>query len=465
MNECAYGARVAPSYEDEDALPMSATRVPSHPDRETSQLADALRAHGPVNGHPSGLVPRLREVHGAMIDAVLRGEGLARVAELAAGATAGPVAIIVPRLTVSIAHDGSRASVDPSPLGPWVLERVRGRPAAVPTEVLDEVPVRFRDEIVGMVALLRTRHAPAAEASEFLHLAAAAAVMALAIEDAKEETEQNLRGALLEELRSGQDLRGSEIVRRAARLGCDLSGGAVILCAELTSGRPHLVASTIAAEHPGALAQQLDGTGPEAPARVYAALPASVGAGTAAATVASARRLADRLGRHAVVGFSSFHSDPTELSTALQEAELVLDVLNNSGAPVGDEIEGGTYKLLFRMLASHPEEILSFYQVTIEAVVRYDAQYRTELIRTLEAYLEANCNMNATATAIFAHRHTVAYRLDRIRDLTGLDPMLSDHRERLGLGLKVHRIVAPRMPLDAPGPSRRAVESRTAGSA
>jgi DNA-binding PucR family transcriptional regulator len=198
---------------------------------------------------------------------------------------------------------------------------------------------------------------------------------------------------------------------------------------------------------------------------VYAALPASVGAGTAAATVASARRLADRLGRHAVVGFSSFHSDPTELSTALQEAELVLDVLNNSGAPVGDEIEGGTYKLLFRMLASHPEEILSFYQVTIEAVVRYDAQYRTELIRTLEAYLEANCNMNATATAIFAHRHTVAYRLDRIRDLTGLDPMLSDHRERLGLGLKVHRIVAPRMPLDAPGPSRRAVESRTAGSA
>ena len=30
--------------------------------------------------------------------------------------------------------------------------------------------------------------------------------------------------------------------------------------------------------------------------------------------------------------------------------------------------------------------------------------------------------MNQTATAIHAHRHTVSYRLDRIRELTGLDP-------------------------------------------
>lgn len=32
-----------------------------------------------------------------------------------------------------------------------------------------------------------------------------------------------------------------------------------------------------------------------------------------------------------------------------------------------------------------------------------------------------NCNMNATASAIYAHRHTVAYRLDRVKELSGLD--------------------------------------------
>jgi DNA-binding PucR family transcriptional regulator len=95
------------------------------------------------------------------------------------------------------------------------------------------------------------------------------------------------------------------------------------------------------------------------------------------------------------------------------------------------------------MLASHPEEVRTFYEITIGPVVRYDDQYRTDLLHTLQAYLEANCNMNATAAAIFAHRHTVAYRLERVRELTGLDPMLSEHRERLGLGIKIHRIIAP----------------------
>ena len=94
------------------------------------------------------------------------------------------------------------------------------------------------------------------------------------------------------------------------------------------------------------------------------------------------------------------YADPAELDCAVQEAELVLEVLHHSGVPIADEIGGGTYKLLFRMLASHPEEVRSFYEVTIAPVVRYDDQYRTDLLHTLQAYLDANCNMNATAATI-----------------------------------------------------------------
>jgi sugar diacid utilization regulator len=39
----------------------------------------------------------------------------------------------------------------------------------------------------------------------------------------------------------------------------------------------------------------------------------------------------------------------------------------------------------------------------------------------------------------------VSYRLDRIRELTGLDPSRSEDRERLGLGLKAYRIIKPRL--------------------
>ena len=83
---------------------------------------------------------------------------------------------------------------------------------------------------------------------------------------------------------------------------------------------------------------------------------------------------------------------------------------------------------------------------TVEPLVAHDARYRTDLLATLETYLANDCNINATARAVYAHRHTVAYRLDRVKELSGLDPMQTEDRERLGLGLKAYRIIAPGLP-------------------
>ncbi|HWF74213.1 MAG TPA: helix-turn-helix domain-containing protein [Solirubrobacteraceae bacterium] len=391
---------------------------------------------------PPRLLDELRAVHGAMVAAVVAGAGLARVAELAAEAAGAPVAVVVPGLAAAIAAGESHVTTEVSALEHWVAKRARGRPAVAPREVITAVPIEFLDEVAGLVVLLRSEHAqqaPRSEASEFLHAAAAAALMALAIESAKENVEQRLRGSLFEDLRSGRHSSGAEVARRAARLGCDLSGGAAILCAE--GAMPQRIVAMIAAEHPGALAQQLDDT-PDGPPRVYAALPATETA-SRQATHASVQRLAARLRSQATVGVSSFHADPAELGAAMQEAELMLEVLGHGEVDAAQAIGGRTYKLLFRLLASHPEEVRSFYESTIAPVARHEAQHGTELLHTVEAYLEANCNMSATAAAIFAHRHTVAYRLERVHELTGLDPMVSEERERLALGIKIHRIIAP----------------------
>jgi sugar diacid utilization regulator len=393
------------------------------------------RAEGPAGG--SGpLVTRLRGVHLEMVDAVLGGEGLGRVAELAAAAAGAPVVVVVPRLGVQVAGG------DPEPaalaeVGRYVTDRLRDRPAQVPDGLATEVPIAAGDEILGAVVLLAGGE-PDQHAAEFLHLAAVASLTEVAVEEARHEVEQNLRGSLLEELRSRPDLDPAEISRRARRLGCDLDHGAVVLCAELHTERPRHVVATVVGEYPGALAQQVDD-------RVYGLLPAGPER-TPEETAEAARGLAARLQRHGTVGLSSFYSDVAELHRGIQEAELVLDVLRRSDGPIAEDIGQGTYRLLFRVLASHPEEVRSFYEDTVAPIVHYDDQYSTDLAGTLEAYLEQNCNMNATAAAIYAHRHTVAYRLDRVRELTGLDPMLSEDRERLGLGLKAYRIIAPRLP-------------------
>ena len=265
-----------------------------------------------------------------------------------------------------------------------------------------------------------------------------ASLTEVAVEEAREEVEENLRGSFLEDLRARPDLEGDEVVRRAARLGCDLSAGAVALCAELTSDRPRHVVATIAEDAPGRARA--------APRRARVRAPAGRRR-PAGAVLGRARGLAERLRRHGLVGAVELllgpgrarPLDPGGRARARRRPP-------RRAAPIEQDIGTGTYRLLFRVLASHPEEVRSFYEDTVAPVVRYDDQYRTDLVGTLEAYLEHNCNMNATAAAIYAHRHTVAYRLERVRELTGLDPVLSEDRERLGLGLKAYRIIAPRLP-------------------
>jgi sugar diacid utilization regulator len=392
-----------------------------------------------MEAHPEDrgatVMERLRAVHLRMVDAVLGGDGLEGVAQLAAGETGGVVAIVVPRLGAAAA---SGPVAELSALRRYVGERARARAAAVPPGVIAEVPIATGDEQLGAVLLLGSDEV-GPDTLEFLHVAAVACLTEVAVEEARLEVEQNLRGSFLEELRGRDDLEADEVLRRAARLGCDLSRGAVALCAELSSDRPRHVVAMIAGEHPGALAQHMDGGGGSG--RVYALLPGA----DAAATLTAARRLAARLQRHGTVGVSSFYADVADLGRAIQEAELVLDVLRRSDVPIDEDIGTGTYRLLFRVLASHPEEVRSFYEDTVAPLVAYDAQYSTDLVGTLSAYLERNCNMNATASAIYAHRHTVAYRLERVKELTGLDPLLSEDRERLGLGLKAYRIIAPRL--------------------
>jgi sugar diacid utilization regulator len=285
---------------------------------------------------------------------------------------------------------------------------------------------------------------PLVDREEVARAAAFAAVAELAVTEARDEVEHEVRASLIEDLRAG-DVDAAEVERRAARLGCELPGGALVLIAELRSQKPRGAAALVESEWPGALAEPIEEL-------LFAILPgagARDGGEAPENATERARRLAARLSGHGPAAVSSYYPHPGDLHQAMREAELVLEVVRRDHR-LAEQIDAGAgdgvYRLLFRALVSDPEEVRSFYGDTVAPVVAYDRQYRSELLPTLEAYLAHDCNMNATARAIFAHRHTVAYRLDRVRELTSLDPGSSADRERLGLGIKAFRILEPTLP-------------------
>ncbi len=143
------------------------------------------------------------------------------------------------------------------------------------------------------------------------------------------------------------------------------------------------------------------------------------------------------------VGIGGFKQDPSQLPEAYSEARVALEIGHRIHGPSCVSTFGrtGTYKLLFRVLQENPEELEAFYGETLEPVVRYDSRYGTELVQTLITYLGNDASTVRTAGDLFAHRHTIRYRLDRVSELTGLDVDKSEDRERLTLGIKAMQLL------------------------
>lgn len=256
-----------------------------------------------------------------------------------------------------------------------------------------EVPVRSGDEVLGHVALYDTE-----PDDEVLELAAIAALTAVTLRDAN-VTQRRATAELLDDLRAG--LPAGEVVSRARRLGADLSRGASALSVR---GHSERILATIAQEFPGALAAPRGD-------RVEALLPSAEPDG-------AARRLARRLG---TTGLSPFEPDPGALGDALRVAEL-------SAALEGvelDELLRGSLRLLLGSGAA-----------ARQALIDSTVGPAGDLAETVRAYLAHGANMNATAAAIYAHRHTVSSRLDRVRALTGHDPQTPVGQAQLALGLQ-----------------------------
>jgi hypothetical protein len=149
------------------------------------------------------------------------------------------------------------------------------------------------------------------------------------------------------------------------------------------------------------------------------------------------------------VGRSRIAADPAELPRAASEALLAANVAEGGGTAAGGGAhdgplafeQTGAYRLLLSAMSENPQELQRFYAETVEPLVAYDEQYETELVRTLETFLDADGNVAGTAQRLFTHRHTIYYRLERVRELSGLDVASSDGREKLSLGLKAMRVL------------------------
>jgi sugar diacid utilization regulator len=147
-------------------------------------------------------------------------------------------------------------------------------------------------------------------------------------------------------------------------------------------------------------------------------------------------------------------TDPADVHRAGAEALLAANVAEAQRTPLLAFEDTGAYRILLPAMSEDPAELQRFHDETVAPLIAYDEQYDTDLLLTLESFLEADGNVAKTSQKLYTHRHTVRYRLERVKELTGLDVSSTDGRERLGLGLKAMRVLGiapPQGPSAEPG--------------
>jgi sugar diacid utilization regulator len=289
-------------------------------------------------------------------------------------------------------------------------------------------------------------------------------LLALELERARspEWESEEVAGAFVGAVLAREVTDRGDIVARAAEMGADLERGAGVLivraaprAAQTGEWRARVLTLTLRALRSlssGSLATAEAG---EVAAEVAVIVPAADDELLARAAVGLARELDDGLpGFHLTIGHSRRAADPVDLYRAGNEARLAVNVGEAENRALLAFEDTGAYRLLLPAISEDPRELERFYAETVAPLSAYDEQYETELVATVEAYLDNDGNVAATAKQLFTHRHTIRYRLERVKELCGHDVSATTGREKLGLGLKAMRVLgiaSPRGPALEPG--------------
>ncbi|HET7416663.1 MAG TPA: helix-turn-helix domain-containing protein [Solirubrobacterales bacterium] len=378
----------------------------------------------------------------ALSDAVESGAGLPAVARAAARLLDASVALI-DRSSAVLAVAGASSDQEQKLLSGG--------------EGVTKVELRVADTVVGELRY-RAKEPPDAAIARMV-----TTLLALELERSRspEWESEEAAGAFVTAVLKREVTDRGDIVARAAELGADLDRGAGVVvlraaprAAQTGEWRERVLVLTqraLRALAPGSLAA-IDGG--EA-AEIAAIVPAEDDERLARAAAGLSRELDDSLGGfHLTVGRSRRVADPVDLYRAGNEAQLAVNVGEAEGHSLLAFEDTGAYRLLLPAISEDPAELESFYAETIQPLRSYDEQYETELVTTVEAYLDNDGNVAATAKQLFTHRHTIRYRLERVRELCGHDVSGTEGREKLGLGLKAMRVLgiaSPSGPAMEPG--------------
>jgi len=122
-----------------------------------------------------------------------------------------------------------------------------------------------------------------------------------------------------------------------------------------------------------------------------------------------------------------------EASEALQMGQS----LNHDGS-VTHFNDLGVYRYLYKI--ARMDDLRDMYQDQVAHIATYDRRKGTDLLDTLETYLECAGNLTKTSERLFVHRNTLIQRLERLQSLCDIDIQDRSNWLTLQVAIKVFKL-------------------------
>ena len=138
--------------------------------------------------------------------------------------------------------------------------------------------------------------------------------------------------------------------------------------------------------------------------------------------------------------FGGIYKQLSTIPKSFKEARTVLEVRKKFPQEAGTFLhyqELGIYQFLDLLLEKRRQDGSS--NIAIQNLLDYDKTHHTELLATLEAYLEESESMQKTAERLHIHTNTLSYRLKRIIEIMEVDFTIPSQKFMIYLDLKLIR--------------------------
>jgi len=130
---------------------------------------------------------------------------------------------------------------------------------------------------------------------------------------------------------------------------------------------------------------------------------------------------------------SDYRRGFAEASEALQMGQN----LNHDGG-VTHFNDLGVYRYLYKI--ARMDDLRDMYQDQVARIATYDRRKGTDLLDTLETYLECAGNLTKTSNRLFVHRNTLIQRLERLQTLCDIDLQDRGNWLTLQVAIKVFKL-------------------------